>query len=100
MLTNINVVDSRHVEKENNSLPVAVAQKNAIEKSKMSLCNLVPRVLGLFGQRVSAQRDSGIIDSIFPENVGSGLMTYGLNGSKKTVNSGNGGLKVFEKQEF
>ena len=39
--------------------------------------NLVPRVLGLFGQRVSARRDSGIIDSIFPENVGSGLMTYG-----------------------
>ena len=30
-----------------------------------------------FGQRVSARRDSGIIDSIFPENVGSGLMTYG-----------------------
>ena len=24
--------------------------------------NLVPRVLGLFGQRVSARRDSGIID--------------------------------------
>ena len=39
--------------------------------------NLVPRVLGLLGQRVSARRDSGIIDSIFPENVGSGLMTYG-----------------------
>ena len=40
------------------------------------LHNLVPRVLGLFGQRVSARRDSGIIDSIFPENVGSGLITY------------------------
>ena len=38
--------------------------------------NLVPRVLGLLGQRVSARRDSGIIDSIFPENVGSGLITY------------------------
>ena len=38
--------------------------------------NLVHRVLGLFGQRVSARRDSGIIDSIFPENVGSGLITY------------------------
>ena len=42
-----------------------------------SMGNLVPRVLGLFGQRVNARRDSGIIDSIFPENVGSGLMTYG-----------------------
>ena len=38
--------------------------------------NLVPRVLGLFGQRVNARRDSGIIDCIFPENVGSGLITY------------------------
>ena len=27
-----------------------------------SLTNLVPRVLGLFGQRVRARRDSGIID--------------------------------------
>ena len=52
---------------------------------------------------MSARRDSGIIDSIFPENVGSGLITYAcLNGSRKekTVNSRNGGLKVFEKQEF
>ena len=38
--------------------------------------NLVPRVLGLFGQRVSARRDSGIMDSIFPENVGSGLIVH------------------------
>ena len=70
--------------------------------------NLVPRVLGLFGQRVSARRDSRIINSIFPENVGSGLIAYAycvclsLNGNRKekTVNSGNGGLKVFDKQEF
>ena len=38
--------------------------------------NLIPRVLGLFGQRVSAQRDSGIMDSIFPENVGSGVIAH------------------------
>ena len=38
--------------------------------------NLVPRVLGLFGQRVSARRDSGIMDSIFPEKVGSGLIVH------------------------
>ena len=38
--------------------------------------NLVPRVLGLFGQRVSARRDSRIINPIFPENVRSGLIAY------------------------
>ena len=38
--------------------------------------NLVPRVLGLFGRRVSPRRDSGIMDSIFPENVGSGLIAH------------------------
>ena len=38
--------------------------------------NLVPRVFGLFGQRVSARKDSGIMDSIFPENVGSGLIAH------------------------
>ena len=35
---------------------------------KSSLKNLVPRVFGLFGQRVSTRRDSGIMDTIFPEN--------------------------------
>ena len=38
--------------------------------------NLVPRVLGLFGQRMRARRDSEIMDSIFPENVGSGLIAH------------------------
>lgn len=32
--------------------------------------NLAPRVLGLFGQRVSSRRDSGVLDAIFSENVG------------------------------
>lgn len=31
--------------------------------------NLVPRVPGLFGQWVSVQGDSEIVDAIFPENV-------------------------------
>ena len=35
---------------------------------KSSLKNLVPRVFGPFGQRVSTRRDSGIMDIIFPEN--------------------------------
>ena len=38
--------------------------------------NLVSRVLGLFGQRVSARKDSGIMGSTFPENVGSGLTAH------------------------
>ena len=38
--------------------------------------NLVPRVLGFFGQRVSARRDSGIMHSIFPENVIFGLIAH------------------------
>ena len=37
---------------------------------KSSLNNLVPRVFGLFGQRVSARRDSGIMDAVFPESPG------------------------------
>ena len=48
-------------------------KKNLVHKI---FANLVPRVLGLFGQRVSARRDSGIIDSIFLENVGSSHITY------------------------
>ena len=34
------------------------------------LCNLVPRVLRLFGQRGGARRDSGIMEFLIPENVG------------------------------
>ena len=30
--------------------------------------NLAPRVLGLFGQRVSSRKDSGVLDAIFSEN--------------------------------
>ena len=52
--------------------------------------NLVPRVLGLLGQRVSARRDSGIIDSIFPENVGSGLITYTPNANMEDHSGGPG----------
>ena len=51
--------------------------KAEVDNILQDLHNLISRVLGLLGQRVSARRDSGIIDSIFPENVGSGLMTYG-----------------------
>ena len=56
-----------------------------------SLANLVPRVLGLFGQRVSAQRDSGIMDSIFPENVEfrSYCACLSLNGNRKQQTVGN-----------
>ena len=32
--------------------------------------NLVPRVLWLFGQRMGASRDSGIMEFLIPENVG------------------------------
>ena len=32
--------------------------------------NLVPRVLWLFGERVDASRDSGIMEFLIPENVG------------------------------
>ena len=41
----------------------------------LCLVNLVPRVLCLFGQRVIARKDSGIMDSIL-ENVGSGLIAH------------------------
>ena len=47
--------DTDHVKKKN--------------KSKLKY-HFLPRVLGLFGQRVRAQRNSGIMDFIFPENVG------------------------------
>ena len=33
------------------------------------IANLVLGVLGLFGQRVSARRDSDIMEAIFPENT-------------------------------
>ena len=69
----------------------------------MGTGNLVPRVLGLFGQRVSARRDW---DNRLHFPRKRGFRSYdvwlSLNGSRKekTVNSRNGGLKVFEKQEF
>ena len=40
------------------------------------LINLVPRVPGLFGQWVSVQGDSEIVDAIFPENVVSSLAAH------------------------
>ena len=65
--------------------------------------NLVPRVLGLFGQRVSAGKGSGIMDSIFTRKreFRSYWACLSLNGNRKekTVKSRNGGLKLFEKQK-
>ena len=37
---------------------------------KSSLNNLVPRVIRLFGQRISTRRETGIMYAIFPENAG------------------------------
>ena len=50
------------------------AEKERRETLRMRLpvincTNLIAGVLGLLGQRVSAQRESGIMDAIYPEKV-------------------------------
>ena len=62
-----------------NSSKQRAKEKNTASNEKLALTaehpatqnnprrNLVPRVLGRFGQRVKVRRDYGIMDSIFPE---------------------------------
>ena len=62
---------------------------------KSSLKNFVPRVFGQFGQRVSTRRDSGIMDTIFPEKpqLGSSLSAHASNSNCNKLLSHYGGLK-------